>query len=306
MAAVIGALIPIFALIVLGKLFQRLNFPGAAFWPALERLTYFVLFPGLLFHSLAAADFTGAPVGRLVVVLGGMMLVMAAALAVARPLVASNGPAFTSVFQGAVRWNSFVALGAIASLQGPQGLSLVALAIAIMVPLANILSVTALLRWGGERETPAGARLILNQLIRNPLIMACAAGIAVQLLGLKLPAPLLSIADMLGEASLALGLFAVGASLDLEVARGEARAVAISTTLKLIAMPLMAAGLCAALGVTGDARAAALVCAAVPGAASAYILARQLGGDAPLMAGITTAQTLAAMLTMPLMLGLLI
>ena len=45
-----------------------------------------------------------------------------------------------------------------------------------------------------------------------------------------------------------------------------------------------------------------MICGSVPGASSSYILARQLGGDAPLMANITTAQTLAAMLTMPLIL----
>jgi predicted permease len=40
----------------------------------------------------------------------------------------------------------------------------------------------------------------------------------------------------------------------------------------------------------------------VPTAAASYILARQMGGDAPLMAEIATLQTVLAMLTMPLIL----
>jgi malonate transporter and related proteins len=116
----------------------------------------------------------------------------------------------------------------------------------------------------------------------------------------------MAAADMLGKASLAMGLFAVGASLDLNVARVEARLVVIASALKLLATPILAALLCWVLGVDGVARGCALICASVPGAASAYILAKQLGGDAPLMAGITTAQTLAAMATMPAILWLLL
>jgi len=48
----------------------------------------------------------------------------------------------------------------------------------------------------------------------------------------------------------------------------------------------------------------AVLLAALPTATSAYILARQLGGDAPLMAGIISGQTLLAMVTIPLMLSL--
>jgi predicted permease len=302
--AVISSLIPVFALIAMGYAMRRLNFLGAEFWPLLERLTYFALFPALLFHALASADFQNAPIGRLGLVLGGMMLAMSAVLIVLRPFVARDGPAFTSMFQGAVRWNSFVAIAAIAAVYGAPGLSLAAVAIAIMVPLANVLSVVVLIRYGGPGSK--SARLVLEQIIRNPLIQACVLGIAVKSVGLTVPGPILATADMMGKASLTLGLFAVGASLDFAVARIEAHALAIACVLKLLLMPLLAFGLCLFLGVDGTARGCALICAAVPGAASSYILAKQLGGDGPLMASITTAQTLAAMFTMPLMLGLLI
>jgi len=49
----------------------------------------------------------------------------------------------------------------------------------------------------------------------------------------------------------------------------------------------------------------AILLAALPTATSSYILARQLGGDAPLMAGIISGQTLLAMVTIPLLLGIL-
>lgn len=304
MGAVAGALVPVFALILLGAALRRLDFSGEGFWPPLERLTYFVLFPPLLFHAIVAADFGNAPFGRLGLILAMMMGAMALAALGLQRAIQMPGPAFTSFFQGVVRWNSFVALAAIGALYGKEGLALAAVAIAVMVPLANMFSVLALVAYAGQGEP--SARMLIEQVLRNPLIQACALGVSVKALGVPVPDFVLAAADMLGKASLALGLFAVGASLDLTVARLEARAVAAASILKLIATPVLAAALCWTLGVDGVARGCAVICAAVPGAASAYILAKQLGGDAPLMAGITTVQTLAAMATMPLILALLI
>lgn len=51
--------------------------------------------------------------------------------------------------------------------------------------------------------------------------------------------------------------------------------------------------------------AVAIICAAVPTASFSYVLARKLGGDAPLMARILTIQIIAAALTLPLMIWLL-
>jgi predicted permease len=48
----------------------------------------------------------------------------------------------------------------------------------------------------------------------------------------------------------------------------------------------------------------ALLFGAVPTASSAYTLARQLGGDAPLMAAIVTVQTAIAFVSLPLTMAL--
>ncbi len=60
-------------------------------------------------------------------------------------------------------------------------------------------------------------------------------------------------------------------------------------------MPLMMTGFCLLYNVTGPARGVAVVAGAVPTATNAYILARQLGGDAPLMANVITFTTLAGL-----------
>ncbi len=303
MIDVISALIPVFAIIAIGAILRWFQLMADDVWRAVERLTYFVLFPCFLFGAIAFADFSNEPIGRLAILLSAAMIAMAALVYPFRGALRLDGPAFTSVFQGAVRWNSYVALGAIAAVLGTKGLALAAIAVAIMVPLANTLCVVVLVRHatGGE----SGLAMLAKQLIKNPLILACIAGIAVQLTGLPIPKVAATTIDLIGKAALPLGLLAVGASLDFGDMRARPLPIGTATVLKLLVMPGLVALGATLLGVDSAAKTAAIICAAVPGAPSSYILARQLGGDAPLMAGITTAQTLAAMMTMPVMLWVL-
>ena len=68
-------------------------------------------------------------------------------------------------------------------------------------------------------------------------------------------------------------------------------------------MPAAALAVALPLGLHGPAFTTVLLFQALPTASSAYILARQLGGDAPLMAGITAAQTVLGFITIPLVLA---
>ena len=303
MTDVVAALVPVFAIIALGTVLRVVRLLDDSGWRAIERLTYFVLFPCFLFGAIAFADFSSAPVGLLAVALAVSMLAMAGYTYLFRPLLDLDGPAFTSLFQGAVRWNSYVALGAIAAVLGQPGLALIAVAVAVMVPLANMLCVIVLIRHASDRAiNPA---MLAGQLMQNPLILACLAGIAAQVLGITVPGIVATSIDLVGKAALPLGLLAVGASLDFGDLKSRPMPVIAASVLKLAVMPLFLAATAVAVGMKGPAATAALICAAVPGAPSSFILARQMGGDAPLMAGITTVQTVAALLTMPLMLWVL-
>jgi malonate transporter len=65
MIDVLLALIPVFAIIALGAALRRLEFLSDDGWRAVERVTYFVLFPCFLFGAIAFADFGDEPVGRM-------------------------------------------------------------------------------------------------------------------------------------------------------------------------------------------------------------------------------------------------
>jgi predicted permease len=139
-------------------------------------------------------------------------------------------------------------------------------------------------------------------LLRNPLILACLLGIGLNLGGIGLPGWSADAIELLGNAALPLGLVAVGVALRPQALWHSGRAFWLSSALKLIVTPLIVMALAWIVGLHGAHRDIALLFAALPTATSAYILARQLGGDAELMAAVITGQTLLAMATLPLLL----
>lgn len=301
MIDIIFALAPVFLCIAIGFAVRRIGFPGEEFWPPLNRVVYYIFYPALLVENLATADLGGPetilPLGLALV---GAQCVMAFVMSLIRRTIRPTGPQYSSMFQGTVRWNGFVAIAAIAALYGPDGVTLAAIALAFMVPVANVLSVYVLAKHASGG--PVKAQMVVQQLVRNPLLIACFVGIAINAAGIALPRPVIDTVGVLGDAALTMGLLAVGAGLEFEAARKGSRLIGLVCVLKLVVMPVFAFTAMSLAGVTGLAFLVGMVCAAVPGATSSYILARQLGGDAPLMAGIITAGTLAAFVTMPVML----
>jgi len=300
MVAILNSLIPVFIVIAMGFAMKRYGFPGEAIWEPLDQLNYYVLFPALLAHTLAVADLASFDVWPMAGALAAGLMSMVVLLMVVQRFAPVSGSEFSSIFQGAVRWNSYVALAAIAALYGREGVTLAAVSFAVLVPLANVMSVTVLTRYAqGISPTPM---TLLKLLGKNPLILACAAGIFLNVSGIGLPGPLAVTAKIIGDASLTLGLVAVGGGLRIGHVFEAKGTVIYTSALKLILMPAMMMGFCLLFGVTGLPRLVVLICGAVPGATSSYVLARQLGGHMELMASLITGGTILAVITMPLML----
>jgi predicted permease len=305
MGIVLAALLPVFLLIVLGFVLKRGLMRLETQWHGLERLTYYVLFPALLIQTLVKADLTKVPVAGV----GGALLLSALLMSLLclalRPVLAQrdiDGPAFTSMFQGATRWQTYVALAVSGNLYGDVGLALASVAMVAIIPLVNVLSVAVLAHYASPEKQ--SVRAIAMTVVRNPLIWACAVGLAINVVHLPLPRIWHEVADALGRSSLAIGLLVTGAGLHLEGMFRPSLAAAITVVLKLLVMPVLAVALALWFGLSGSNLAIVTACAAVPASSSAYVLARQMGGDAPLLAQIITLQTILAALTMPIAIAL--
>lgn len=302
MVDVVLSLIPVFSLIALGAALRRLKLLGDDGWAALERLTYFVLFPPMMFMSIVEGAFAGADALALGQALAATVITMAALMLLLRPVLAREGPQFSSVFQAGIRWNGYVALGVIAGLHGEQGIGLAAVGFAVLVPINNVLSVVVLSRYAGSK--PAGVGRVVRSIAANPLIISTLLAILLVQSGLRLNEPVAQTLNLLGDATISLGLICVGAALDLGAMKSSKLPLAAGTLLRLFVMPAITFGLCNAFGMSRMSLEIAMICVAAPVATSSYILARQLGGDSRLMANIVTLTTLASLVTIPITLWL--
>jgi hypothetical protein len=307
MSFAVSALLPVFVTILIGAVLRSIQFVRDDQWATVDHICYYILFPAIIVKEIAGADFTGLPVARMAVSLMlGVGLMSALLLVLRRPVstvLTLNGPQFSSLFQGATRWHTFIALAIVPPLFGIEALALAAVAAAAMTPLLNVINVGVLGIYAAGK--PPELKALLIAILKNPFVISCVVGILFQFSGVTPPKTAIDVLDIIGKGALGLALLAAGAGLRFDQLRATGGTAALATVLKLMIMPLFVFALTQMLGVTGTPQHVAVICAAVPTGSGAYVLARQMGGDAPLVASILTLQVIVAALTLPLVTMLL-
>ncbi len=300
-------LLPVFIVILIGLGLRRSGVIAEAHWVGIDQICYFVLFPTIIFKEIAAADFSTIPVWSMAI---SMMLAIttmfALLLVLQKPLSAAlrlDGPQFSSLFQGATRFHTFIALAIIPIYFGQSALALGGLSAAAMIPLLNIVNVGVLS--ANAKAQQMDVRTMLMTILKNPFVLSSLGGILWQVSQLPLPVLGVQVLDMIGKGALGLALLAVGAGLRIEEAISAKGPVITASVLKLLLMPVFMALWLRVFCVTGEAAAVAILCGAVPTGSGAYVLAKQLGGDAAMVANILTLQVICAAITIPFILSML-
>lgn len=304
MLQILLSIAPIFALIVLGHVLRRNGIPSLEFWNVNDKLVYWVLFPALLFYKVSTISLSGAQVvPHALVMFGALACSLLFALVAAR-LAGYDGALGSSLMQGCARHNTFIALAVSERVFGAEGLAVAALTTALLLPVTNICVVTLMVAMIHGDAEGGVARAIARDLARNPLLLAVLAGIAWNLGGLGAMPVLHDSAQILGAAALPVMLLCVGANIRVRAMAAALGPLALSMVGRMVVFPATVIGLALALQLPPAAALVALVYGAVPTAPGGFTLARQMGGDAPVMAGMITLQTVVAFVTLPLTLAL--
>lgn len=314
MSTIFSALAPVFGMIVIGYLLKSRGTFTDAFWDPAERLTFYILFPALLVTKIGGATTIGADLLPMAAAMAAATLLVGGVVAQMRTVMTKagiGGASFVSIFQGAIRPNTYVGIAVATALLGDRGLTLAAVAIVAVIPLVNFLSIVAHIRWAGanaETATPdaaVGLGEAVVPALKNPIIVACLIGAALNFTGIGLPPVVGPVLEAIGQAALPLGLMAVGAGLDLKGLKLSKRPVFNTALIKLAVMPVVTFAIARVFNVTGEAAMIAVIFAGLPVSAASYVMARQLGGDGPLMGRIVTATTIGAALTLPVVILLM-
>ncbi|KJZ13582.1 transporter [Marinomonas sp. S3726] len=296
--------LPIFMLLLFGALLQRKRFPVEGFWTGVDKLVYWVMFPAMLFYQTSRVDLSSPVLPSYASVLAFALVSVSLFVLVVCYFSKVDKPTGTSVLQAGVRFNTFISLAVASALYGEEGLILATLGAAILIPTINVFLVISMVSLHGQQDASKPAKslpsLLVKELFKNPLILAIMAGISVNLLGIEKVFLLTDITGILARATLPLVLLAVGASLRMQAFKDAGSLLIWSSLARLLVFPFCIALACTYLELDPLAACVAILFGAVPTATSGYALAKQLGGNAPIMSVFINVQTGLSVVTLPL------
>lgn len=297
----LDAFVPIFGLLALGAVLKRRLLREDAVWAGIEKLIFWVLLPCLIASALSTLRLGELPIGSLAAAIWTALLIGTGLSVLLARALGHGHAAMTSVLQGGIRFNNLMAFAIGGAIWGPPGLAMAAVATGLIVPCVQVI-VTVAFALG--RDGAVRPLSLLRQVALNPLIIGVVAGFALGALG-GLPPGLQPAVRSLGQAAVALGLLCVGAALTLDGLGLRPGTQAATAVLKLVCVPALTWAFCALLGVGPLPTAIAVMAMALPTATTSYVMARAMGGDAKLMAAITTSEHLLSMVTLPVWVWLL-
>jgi malonate transporter len=293
----IALVLPVFLVISLGKFLQLTLVRTGDAWDSINKISYWVLFPAFLFFETSKLDTSNPNVlDYAFSLVAGFVAAMTFAYLSGR-LVGADRPTLTSIIQGAGRHNTFIGLAVAGQLFGEFGSSIGIVATAALVPLSNVVVVIVL---ASMLNREAGVRNVIYEILRNPIILSIAAGLVFNAIDLDRDFILYQLTGLLGRATLPVLLLVIGANLRVGDLKTSAGPVIQSLLAKMVVFPITTYVLCRFTGLSTDMMVIALIFAMCPTSPASFPLARQLGGNAPLMATIISVQTAVSVIAIPI------
>ena len=276
MTVLLDVIAPVFAVAALGFAAARVRLLSAEGVKGLVLFVFDFAIPVLLFRSLATIEIPAdIPWGFLLAFYSGSATVYALGMAAGRFLFGRPLDQATIFGMSAAFCNTvFMGIPIILTAFGPD--ASLPLFLIISLHAATLMPVTVGLIQGsrGLGFAPAEqVRRVVMAAVGNPIVVGLALGMAVNLAGLTIPAPVDAAAELLGASAVPCALFAMGASLAEFHLAGEARPALVLTALKLVVHPAVVWIVGAlVLGVGGIWLAVAVVMAAMPSGVNTYLL----------------------------------
>lgn len=267
----------------------------------LGQVAFYVLLPALIFRSTYDKELGELISVELVV---GLLVVLGTIITLSWFLNRSDDTSVRSVavvqsYHGNM---GFFGVPVVAATLGSAaaGTASVILGIAALVhvPLTVLTLITV-------NDAEANVLGELRSVATNPVLLTLLLGLAFATVGQSIPAPVDSAIGQLSGLALPVALLAVGGSLDPQGHEIPLSRTGVVVGLKVLAMPLVAWLVFSALGTDALTRNAALVMFGAPTAVSTYVYAAELGGDEAFASVNVFATTVASIVSLFVLLGLI-
>ena len=280
--------------------------PDLSFWEVNDKLCYWVLIPALLFHFISQVSLSSEMLYiYAVIVFAGFVVTFSSSIFLGK-ILGYTPEVWTSILQGSMRQNAFIALAIAGSFYGSEGLKIASLFMFIYVPTINIIIITTMvmsLNKSNQKDSKKAISNIFIEISKNPFILAMIAGLLVSLFPLERMSVLIGTTELLGSAALPIMLLTIGAKIKVRDLTLKITPIIISNSLKLIILPVIVYFVARYFNLSQIEIVVAVIFASVPTAAMSYSLAQQFGADHQLMRAILTTQVALSFITIPLLLA---
>ena len=190
--------------------------PDLSFWEVNDKLCYWVLIPALLFHFISQVSLSSEMLYiYAVIVFAGFVVTFSSSIFLGK-ILGYTPEVWTSILQGSMRQNAFIALAIAGSFYGSEGLKIASLFMFIYVPTINIIIITTMvmsLNKSNQKDSKKAISNIFIEISKNPFILAMIAGLLVSLFPLERMSVLIATTELLGSAALPLMLLTIGAKI---------------------------------------------------------------------------------------------
>ena len=307
---VFHSVLPIFFIAFLGSIIKRKWLTSNEFWRGLEKLSFYLLFPAVLFEHTSKVDITSSEFYKLTLALITSITLVIIILVIYQFRKNHDNQQFTSIFQGSTRYNNYIFFALSAALFGDEGLSIVAFISPYMIIFTNIISIIAFAYYipqisPDSSNSKTGGYIILKSIFTNPFIIASIVGFIFNYLQIQLNIGVEKTIQSIADSALPIGIMIIGATLKVKISTDHFKQVLFASSLKLIVLPGITFIILWLMSVTGMARSVGILFSCLPCASSAYILSRQLGGDPETMSAIITFTTIFSILSLSMLVYIL-
>lgn len=310
---VLSSILPIFLTIFMGKMIKWQWISSVEFWRGLERLSYYLLFPVVLFNYISTADLESKNLNELLYGIVITTILVSVGLIFAQMKFAFDKKIFTSIFQGSVRYNSYIFFGLADALYGSEGIQIVSVISAYMIIFTNIITVLIFSIYIYQEEifdenhntnilyNKSKWKILLKNLALNPLIIASFLGFIVNYSDISPGLIFRKFLDSISDSAFTIGLLCVGSSLKLNINLKDSKIILITSSIKLLIMPILGYVIFLMIGIESLLLSVGILYLSLPTASNSYILSKQMGGDPESMATILTFTIIFSIFTISIL-----
>jgi predicted permease len=287
--------VPIFLLIALGYFLKRIKLMSDDITTALNKLVFNVFFPVMIFNSLYKSSFTQAFNAQVIIYTVAYLAIVFLLAMLIVPRVEKQDTKRSVLMQGWYRaFTLLFGYPILMDLYGESGIALLAIVVAIAVPIRNVMGVVTLELYGQDKSN---AKKMLKNIALNPLIISSILGLIAMTIDFKMPQVIAKPLSDVAKIGAPIALISLGAFFKFSRLRKNIKQIIIGVGGRLIVLPIIFMAAAIMLGFRGVELVVILAVVCVPTGTATFVMSQQMGGDGELASQLIVIGTLVSAVT---------